>query len=57
MAPIEGCWRRSRLWGGSFLYSLLSIICSTLATNDRHYEYSLTGRRGAVPYARLLSSF
>ena len=35
MAPIEGSWRRSRLWGGSFLFSLLS---ATLATDDRPYE-------------------
>ena len=38
MAPIEGSWRRSRLWGGSFLSYLLS---ATRATDDRHYIHKV----------------
>ena len=41
MAPIEGSWRRSRLWGGSFLSYLLS---ATRATDGRPYETK--GKRG-----------
>lgn len=49
MAPIEGRRRRSRPWGGSFLYSLLS---ATRATDDRPYKHKVlrTERRPRRPF-------
>ena len=53
MAPIEGSRRRSRLWGGSFLFSLLS---ATLATDDRPYKHKVlrTERRPRHPFFRTI---
>ena len=49
MAPIEECRRRSRLWGGSFLHSLLS---ATRATDDRPYKHKVlrTERHPRLPF-------
>ena len=49
MAPIEECRRRSRLWGGSFLHSLLS---ATRATDDRPYKHKVlrTGQHPRRPF-------